>query len=211
MTREQIREKSRVLLDEFSDQGGWETDELNHLIDLASNDVCSLFMKLDDSHYLKSGSIITEATKELYDLPTDFLKIKRLVDSDGVPLTRLYKVTDRYEYIGYGDVKLYYLQGIQIGLLDIPSTAETLALLYVHAPLAIASDAASPDCPEYLGHDLIIYKTAVLALTLDEESNDILNYKVKELEDQIIDLYYTRNIDFPRQQERDEALDDLDL
>jgi hypothetical protein len=212
MTRAQVRTKLQVLLDEYSDQGGWEIAELDHIIDLASNEVASLFLKIDDSHYLESTPVnVSPILGELYDLPNDFLKVKRMVDSDGVPITRLYKITDRYQYLGYGDIKLYYLQGSKIGFLDVPGTAETLTLLYVRTPEQMDDDADSPDVPEYLGHDLIVYKAAIIALSMDEESNDIINYQAKQLEDDIQELYYTRNVDFPRQQERDEALDDLDI
>ena len=211
MTRSEIREKAQVLLDEYSDQGGWEVPELDHHIDFAHNEVASLFLKMDDSYYLKTANISLVAGTELYNLPSDCLKIKRITDPDGVPISRLYKLTDRYEYIGYGDVKLYYLQGSQIGFLDIPSTAETFGCLYVHAPVAMTDDDDSPDVPEYLGHDLIAFETAVSALAQDEEINLTLNAKAKNLRTQIEEFYYTRNIDFPRQAPRDEALDDLDL
>lgn len=211
MNREQIREKTRVLLDEYSDQGGWETEELDHIIDLAHNEVASLFQAQDDSFYLSPHTFALLPTIEQYDLPDDFLKIKRITDSEGVPLTRLYKLTDRNEYIGYGDVKLYYFQGNQIGFLDIPSVAENLPCLYVRRPTPMDDDADSPDVPEYLGHDLIVLESAVLALAMDEEINPTLNSKAAHLKNQIQELYYTRNVDFPRQQERDEALDDLDL
>jgi len=211
MTRGEIREKAQVLLDEYSDQGGWEPEELNHIIDLAYNQVAALFLQVDKSHYISDHNFSLLPTIEKYDLPDDFMHVQRITNSYGTPLTRLYKLIDRTRYIGVGYVGKYYFQGNQIGFLDIPAVAATYPCLYIRRPAALVSDDSVPDVPEYLGHDLIVVEAAILALAIDEEQNGTLDHKARTLKNDIQNLYHTRNVDQSRQAEGDEALDELDL
>jgi len=210
MTRGEIRSKAQVLLDEFADQGGWTPEELNHIIDLAYNAVAALFLQLDDSYYISTHDFSLQPTIEQYDLPDGCVKIKRIVDINGTPLTRLYRLTSRQDYIGTGFTKTYYFQGSHIGFLDIPAVAATYPCLYIRRPTVLVNDDSVPDVPEYLGHDLIVIEAAISALVMDEEQNSTLEFKARQLRNDIRDLYYTRNADFSRQAEGDEALDDLD-
>jgi hypothetical protein len=211
MTRAEIRSKTQVLLDEYADQGGWTPEELDHIIDLAHNAVAALFLRIDDSYYISTHDFSLSPSVELYALPTGCVKIKRIVDANGTPVTRLYRLTNRCDYVGTGYTKTYYFQGNQIGFLDIPTVAATYPCLYIRRPTVLVNDDSVPDVPEYLGHDLIVVEAAITALAMDEEINSTLEDRARTLRGDIRTLYYTRNADFSRQADSDEALDDLDL
>jgi hypothetical protein len=210
MNRGQIRDKARVLIEEYGEEIAWEDEELDHLIDLSYKKVSSYFMRKDDSLYVKSANLNLEANKPLYDLADDFLRLKDLYNEDDYPIFRLYNPALRYKFLGQGNVVVYYFQGKQLGLLDIPSAGAIYPYNYVYIPAALTSDESTPDVPEYLGHELICHDVAIKALDLDEETSSTLVEETKELRKQIEEIYYTRSTDFPRQSEGDEALDDLD-
>ena len=212
MNRSQIRAKVQVLLEEYSGAGTGDLspEEINHLIDLASNKVASIFLSKDDSYYTKVGSFNLTATIELYDLPADCLYIKRIVDGNSEAFGRLLDLTRRSEFIGASALLVYYLQGSQIGFLDVPNASLTIPYLYIRTPIALVDDSSSPDVPAYLGHDLIVIDTAIIALQVDEEQSATLEGMSRELRKQIDDIYYTRNKDFAPQVPGDDAMNDMD-
>jgi hypothetical protein len=209
MTREEIRDKLRVYIDEFSGADRWTDTELNHLIDVAYNKVTSLFLAMDDS-YMTKRTTLAVTTTEFQDLPADFIRLKRLANADGDALHRLYNPAQRDDYIGLGYVVTYYFKGSQLGLLDVPPAAATYSLDYVYRPTPLTSDSQSPEIPIFLGHDLIAVEAAIQALAMDEEESNVLTNEARELKRQIVETYSRRNSDFPRIIEGDELLDDLD-
>lgn len=212
MNRLQIRTKVKVLIEEYAGAGTGDLseDELNHLIDLSCNKVASIFINKDDSYYTKVGTFSLQPNIELYDLPADCLYIKRVVDSIGEPFGRLYDLTRRIEFIDQAQLLVYYLQGNQIGFLDIPSAAASLPYLYIRTPIALVDDDSIPDMPVFLGHDLVVIETTILALQVDEEQSATLDSMAKDLRRQIDEIYYTRNKDYTYQVPGDQALNDLD-
>ena len=151
MKLSEIRDKTRIHIDEPSEES-WGDKQLNSLIADATEEVASLFLTLDDSYYIADDTFDIKATIELYDLPSDFLRIKELRDEEKNPLFRLYEIGQRSNFLGYGHTVRYYFQGGKIGFLDIPSTDATYPYKYVRAAVAldIIDDEAIPDVPTYL-------------------------------------------------------------
>lgn len=211
MNREQIRDKVRVLIDEYGSEDRWENEPLNHLIDLAYKKVTALFMAMDDSYYSVADTFNLESTVELYDLPDDFLRIKSILNNLNEPVFRLYNVATKNDYLSGsgGTPTRYYFQGNQIGFLDIPNAALDYPYVYIHAPDPLVDDDSVPDVPPYLGHELIAAETAQKALDMDEETSPIVNEEIKDLRKQIVEIYHRRNTDFSPRVEDDPALDDI--
>lgn len=210
MTRQQIRDKARVIIDEYGEEGAWTNTELNHLIDLAFKKIASFFLVLDDTLYAKSGSFSLTANNEFYSLPSDFLAIKWIQDADKQPIYSLRNSAEKYRYVGIGRVVVYYFRKNTIGFSDIPSASATLSYEYIHSPVSIVNDESIPDVPEYLGHELIAAEAAAKALDMDEETSPLLTEEIKDLRKQIVQVYYRRSRDFTPQVPGDPALDDLD-
>jgi hypothetical protein len=210
MDRLAIRDKARVLIGEYGEEKAWTNTELNHLIDLSYKKITAFFMRLDDSFYVKDGSFSLEAQKECYDLPSGFIRFKDLTNSEDMPILRLYNPAYRVNYVGLGEIRVYYFRGNQVGLLDIPSAADTFPYHYVYTPEDLVNDDSIPDVPAYLGHELICHDVAIKALDLDEESSNVLTDEARELKMQILEIYSSRNTDIPRSVGADPALDELD-
>jgi hypothetical protein len=189
----------------------WSNDELNHIVDNVYKKVAALFLAMDDSFYSISDTFDLETNTELYDLPSDFIRIKSVLDENNEPVTRLYNIAKKRDYVsGSGGIpRKYYFLGNQMGFLDVPNANFTYPYVYIHAPDPLIDDDSVPDVPEYLGHELIAHETAQKALSLDEEINPTLENEIKDLRRQIIEVYHRRNTDFSPQVEDDPALDEL--
>lgn len=213
MTRGEIRARVRVHIDEPVEER-WKDIGLNSLINKAIGKVAAIIMALDESWYIQDDSFSITAT-ELFDLPSDFLRLKELVDENGNPLNET-DASKRSDFIGRGETKAYYFQKSKMGFLDVPNAVKTYPFKYVYTPKTDYSldnatdDTKVPDVPVFLCHDLIAVYVAIEALDLDEEIDTYLIREAKSLYKQINDVYYKRSTDGPRQVESDPDLDGLD-
>ena len=209
MIRSEARARVRIYIDELQEKR-WKNTSIDNLLNELSNEVAALILSLDESYYAKTATFSLQPTQELYNLPDDLLRIKRIKDTNSEPVTRilLSKLWD-HEDRAYTD--RYYFSGNQIGFRKVPAGAASYPYLYLRTPTPMTDDDNSPDVPAYLCHDLICVKTAIDLLDLDEEMDTYLIRKKRDLEEQIKGIYYRRNTDDAEQTASDLLLDDLEV
>lgn len=160
MTRAEMRALVLFWLDD-RDGGYFLTADVNILLDNGQREVQKLLLEAGEDFYTICAETSTVASQRDYALPSDFIKLMRLEritqgSDDTASTERLYPLT-RNEI----DVATYNTQGASQGLpynyvinkdtfsvYPVPDSVKTLRLWYAHRVVDIASDGATPDCPE---------------------------------------------------------------
>jgi len=213
MTKKTAREKARDLIEEETIDT-WDDDTLHRLMNTAIKMVASIFRSLDEGFYQKTDKFTLQDNVELYDLPSDFLKLKLVSNpnSDNTPLTKV-SPQERSDYLNIGVVRVYYFEDKKIGFLDIPLGLADYEFpnKYIRTPTLVAEDysddATALDIPDELGCELVAHLIAMYALNIEEEDEMWLPIQARALKDEIVENFTERNSDFARVVGRDSSFE----
>ena len=184
-TLENIRDQVRSFLDEPI-AADWTDAELNTLINQKYHEVYSSVINVYEEYAtLKEATTSVVADQQEYNLPSDFLKMRRVEvyyddDSDATPKRALPIPLDQVrrdlanENIGVKIIQnpLYYLRGDCIGLLPIPDETRSAGFrIWYYATVSDLSDNDSTIDLPYSDRDwmLIAYGATADALRFGQQ------------------------------------------
>lgn len=158
-----IRTQVRSYLDETS-AADWTDTELNSLINQRYHRVHTAIAGVFEDYKITTSFESLVANQQEYTLPTDLYKLRRVevnydisnsnsVFQKATPLTSLESVRTRLAETNIGSAILrnpvYYVTGLKIGFLPIPTSSGTNAIKYWYVPVLteLSADADTIDIP----------------------------------------------------------------
>lgn len=154
MTRKQIRDLARDIIPCAADDDFFTDTRLNRSLNVSYKKLVKKIQEIHSNYFQKqdTSTITTVATQYLYTLPTDFVSLRDIFDSNGVSLLprpqREFNVEDDGTAV-YFD----FYGNTQIWLYPTPDAVKVYTLNYVYMPVDLTSDNESVVFPvdwEYL-------------------------------------------------------------
>lgn len=204
MDRTALRNLARYWLDDL--QGGYFTDtQMNVFLNNAARQVQKILIQSFEGRYEIPKQTTTVAQQAFYALPSDFLKVNRLIyvcsgsSEVNEEVSPLQFVTQN-EADGFdklGTPYAYTIIGDKLKLFPAPDSAKTLRMYYTYRITDMSQDSDTPDVPEEY-HEFIAILAAKDGLIKDGRDIKEMLEKEKTYLASIKQDAENRNVDGPR-------------
>lgn len=169
---------------------------INHVHKRFYNKVTTTF----ENYYVSTAALSIAAGTDLYDLPSDMLKLLGLdVNRNGQVMTLLpWSLNERNREQRTSDAPYrYIIRGTKLQILPKPDAAYTGTFLYI--PVATEITNANQTVEVWNGFDeYIMLGAAVFCKQKEESDTSILMIMMKEVEQEIMDMLRGRDAGFPQ-------------
>ena len=189
-TRSDLRTLLRDLIDE-PNPVFWSDARLNRSINASLQQLAGEITERGSDYYVKrdATSITTVASTAYVALPTDFVRLRRIYNSDGEYLTpRQFKLLDPDDT----DEPMYFeIINDNIYFQPIPDAVYVLPIEYWYKPADMSSDSDTPDFPAAY-HNLLAWDAAVTSILQDSNESRGLQRKYEQMKQTMLSALMTR-------------------
>ena len=212
-----LRARTRFFIDEPT-QKNWLDSDLNIAINIAQADVAKEISHIYEDYFIKTADLNASGTppgtipgQELYSLPADFIKFKRVERSDlGEALSPI-DINEKPLYgtasaplvsmAGVGNGICYYIIGNSVGFTPTPADYIPIRLYYNYRLVDLVNDSDTSEIPQDY-HDMLALRAAIDAFIKDESDTSALERRYNGLFSQLQRTLRNRQTQEPRRVRR---------